>query len=890
VNRLYRALLVLAPRRLRREHAPEMDALFAERIAEARANGRASAVGAWLRAAADLLQARIHAWRAERVPLTVHIDERTTLMVGSDLRYAWRALLRQRGASMLVVLMLALGIAANVTVFSLVNGLFLRPFPFPQPDRLVFINTAAPKWNLDVVGINYPDFDRWTKDQKLFEALTTFDFNEFNLWDGASAARVRGALITRDFTRVLGLEPILGRTFTAEEDRPKGPQVVMLNTTLWRDRFGADPNIVGRTVRLDGTPRTIVGVMPSEAAFPGEVQLWVPMAGDPAQTYRSYSGSAIGRMKPGVTIAQADADLKRAHQPIWDARDKDHLVTPFARALRDTAVEDYTGAAKAVGGAVALLLIVACANVAAVMLARALARRREIGIRLALGSSRARLLRQLFIENLMLAAVGGVIGLAVGRLALAGLLELIPDQFPRWAHFDVDARVIVFSLLSVVVTVLLFGWAPALHAVSGDLRSAVTATTAGTTGAPRGRRTLRCLVGAEFAVCAVLLVCSLLLVKAFDRVRHTDPGFRADHVLLASIPLSEGARPKEEQWFAFWNEFEQRARQIPGVDAAGVTTCAPLDGCHTGNFFEAENAIPRPDGKNPVVLFRTASAGYFQAMGIRLRQGRFLADSDIAAGALKDEDVLSGKAPIVVVVNESFVRTFWGEGANAVGRRIKFGDPKAPWIPVVGVVGDVKHYGLERPMRPGLYFPINVGHRSTMTIALHTQVEPASVTSALRELLRQIDPQIPLVRPRTMETLIAQSTALRAAFSWMLAVFAGLAFVLAIGGAYGVATYLVSQRTREIGIRVALGARTADVFRNVVSSGVAVVAAGVGLGLAGSVLIAGQLGSALFGVSTHDAGVLSLVTVVLVGTALLANGLPARRAARIDPMRTLRTE
>jgi putative ABC transport system permease protein len=890
VNPLYRALLVLGPQRLRRDHARDMDELFAERLAAARANGRAAVAAAWFRAAADLLNARIQTWRATRVPLTVHIDERTTLMIGSDLRYAWRALLRQRGASALVVLMLALGIAANVTVFSLLNGLFLRPFPFPQPDRLVFINTAAPKWNLDVVGINYPDFDRWTKDQKLFEALTTFDFSAFNLSDGAGASRVRGAFITRDFTKVLGIEPILGRTFTADEDRPKGPRVVILSSTLWRDRFGADPNVVGRSVRLDGTPRTIVGVMPAEAAFPDEVQIWVPMAGDPAQTGKSYSGAAIGRMKPGVTIAQADADLKRAHQPIWDAGDKDHIVTPFARPLRDTAVEDYTGAAKAVGGAVALLLIVACANVAAVMLARALARRREIGIRLALGSSRGRLLRQLFIENLMLAAAGGAIGLAVGRLALSGLLQLIPDQFPRWAHFDVDGRVIAFSLFSVVVTVLLFGWAPALHAVSGDLRSAVSTTTAGTTGAPRGRRTLRSLVGAEFAVCAVLLVCSLLLVKAFDRVRRTDPGFRADHVLLASIPLSEGARPKEEQWFAFWNEFEQRARQIPGVDAAGVITCAPLDGCHTGNFFEAENAIPRPDGKNPVVLFRTASAGYFQAMGIRLREGRFLADSDIATGPLKDEDILGGKVPMVVVVNDSFVRTFWGEGANGVGRRIKVGAPKAPWMTVVGVAADVKHYGLERPMRPGLYFPISVGPSSTMTIALHTQVEPASVTPALRELLRQIDPEVPLVRPRTMETLIARSTARRAAFSWMLAVFAGLAFVLAIGGAYGVATYLVTQRTREIGIRVALGARTRDVFRSVVGSGLAVVACGVALGLAGSVIVAGQLGDALFGVSTHDAAVLSLVTVVLVGTALFANGLPARRAARIDPMRTLRTE
>jgi putative ABC transport system permease protein len=888
VNGLYRALLALAPPRLRRDHAADMEALFTERLAAARTNGRAAAAGVWLRAAADLLHARAQSWRAERVPLTVYIDERTTIMVGSDLRYAWRALLRQRSASVLVVFMLALGIAANVAVFTLVNGLFLRPFPFPHPDRLAYINTAAPKWNLDVVGINYPDFDRWTKDQKLFDALMTYQGGAFTLSDGAGAVRVRGEYITREFTKVLGVEPILGRTFTAEEDRPKGPPVTILSAALWRDRFGGDRNIVGRAVRIDGAARTVVGVMPPEAAFPGDVQLWVPMAGDPAQAGESYGGDAIGRMKPGVTIEQADADLKRVHQPIWDASDKDHVVTPFVKPLHETFVADYRSAAKTITGAVALLLLVACANVAAMMLARALARRREMGIRLALGSSRMRLLRQLLIENLLLAAAGSAIGLVAGRAAVGALITLIPDQFPRWAVFAIDVRVVAFAVLSVLMTVVLFGWAPALHAVGGDLRSAVGSTTNGTTGAPRGRRTLWFLVAGEFALSAVLLVCSLLLVKAFDRVRHTDPGFRSDHILLTTIPLSEETRPKADQWLGFWNDLEPRARQLPGVDAAGVITCAPLDGCHLGNFFIAENALPRPDGKNPVVLTRMATAGYFQAMGLRLREGRFLADGDIASRALTRDDITNGRVPLVIVVNESFVRTFWGEHANGVGRRVKFN--WTPWMTVVGVVADVKHYGLERPMRPGVYLPNNFNPQSTMTLALHTKVEPSSVTASLRELVHQIDPEIPLVRPRTMETLIEQSTALRAAFSWMLAVFASLAFVLAIGGAYGVATYLVTQRTREIGIRVALGARTADVFRSVVSSGVAVVAGGVALGLAGSVLVARQLGTALFGVSTHDASVLVPVTVVLVGTALLANGLPARRAARIDPMKSLRTD
>jgi predicted permease len=879
VNAVYRALLRLAPRSLREPHGAGMEELFSDHLAAARARGSLAVLAVWLRAIVDLAGARLAPRRRAYVPLTVFIDERTAFMAGSDIRSAWRALLRQRSATLLVVFMLALGIAANVAVFTLVDGLFLRPFPLPNPDRLVYINTEAPKWNLDIVGINYPDFDRWRMDQKLFEAITTYRPEAFNLSDDSGAVRLSGQAITYDYPKVLGLTPILGRSFTPEEDRPKGPPVVMLSAALWKSRFGADPNIVGRAIRLNGVSRTVVGVMPAEAAFPDDAQLFIPLAGDPAQPYESYDGDGMGRLKPGVTVEAAQADLRRAHQPIWDAHDKDHTVTPFVKPLRAVFVRNYRSAAKTVSVAVALLLLIACANVAAVMLARALARRREMGIRLALGSGRMRLLRQLMIENLILAAAGGLLGVVAGRWALSALTAFVPDQFPRWAVFHVDLRVVVFAVGLVAVTVVLFGWAPALHAIGGDLRSAVSASTNGTTAAPRGRRTLWFLVAGEFALAAVLLVCGTLLVKAFDRVRHVDPGFRSTGVLVATIPLSEGSRPKPEQQREFWSEVEQRASEIPGVDAAGVITCAPLQGCHTGDFYTVEGARPRPDGKDPVVLYRTASAGYFRAMGIRLKGGRFLEDADSRTGA----------AP-VVVVNDTFVRTFWGEGASGVGRRIKFRGSKQPWITIAGVAADVKHYGLEQPVRPGVYFPIGTDPRLVMTMVVHTAGEPESLTPALRDVLRRMDPEIPLFRVHTMEQSIQQSLALRVAFSWMLAVFASLAFVLAIGGAYGVAAYLVTQRTREIGIRVALGARTADIFRGVVAGGLGVVLTGVGVGLAGSVGVARLLGDVLFGVSTHDAAVLSFVTAVLVATALVANGIPARRAARIDPMRSLRVD
>ena len=754
--RLYRWLLHLAPRHLREAHGDEMEEMFLEALGASRARGLSAVCATWTSAVADLVIAR------KRARLNLPTHEKGTTM-GSDIRYALRALRRQRGATLLVVTMLTLGIAANVAVFALVNGLFLRPFPFPHPERLVYINTAAPKWNLDVVGINYPDFEQWRKGQRLFEAIATYESSPFNLAENGNPERVPGAAITYDFLRVLGVNPILGRSFTPEEDRPNGPPVVLLSASLWKSRFGSDPNVIGRTLRINGRSRTIVGVLPADASFPEDALLWVPFAGDPNQKYQSYSGDGIGRLKPGVTVEAADADLKRAHQPIWDAQDKDHVVTPFVRSLRDTFVHDYRTAVSTISGAVAVLLLIACANVAAIMLARALARRRELGIRLALGSSRLRLLRQLLIENVVLASIGGVLGVIAGRWTLTLLLSLLPDQFPRWAVFAVDARVVLFSVALVGLTTLLFGWAPALHAVRGDLRSAIHETTRGTTDSPRAKRTLSVLVAGEFALAALLLVCGALLVKAFDRVRHVDPGFRPDHVLTAVVPLSQGTRPKPEQWTAFWTELETRVAAAPGVDAEGLITCLPLVGCHTGNFFDVERAVPRPDGKNPVVLWREASAGYAAAMGLRLREGRFLQPSDLVRNAQP-----------VVVVNEMFVRTFWGDGATGVGRRFRYRGDNQPWMTIVGVTEDVKHYGLERPMRPAVYIPMTNDPQPALMLAVHSTRDPALVAASLRDVVRQIDPEIPLYRVRTMDEWMRRSMAPRAALAWMLAVFAGL--------------------------------------------------------------------------------------------------------------------
>ncbi len=877
--RAYRMLLRLAPRALREAHADEMEALFLERWSESR--GARAAV--WASAFTDLAVARarglVQARQHGRGQAT-----RTggTDMLGHDLRFALRSLLRQRLAGALVVAMLALGLAANVAVFGLINGLFLRPLPFPDPERLVYVNERAPRWNLDVVGINYPDLDQWRRGQKLFEAIAYYDTASFNASDGTNALRLEGAQTTYDFAAVLGVKPVLGRFFTAEEDRPKGPQVVVLTYGLWQDRFGGDPDVLGKALRLDGVARTVVGVMPRGVDFPGGVRCYVPLANEVDGGGQSYSGHGIGRLKPGVTAAQGEADLLRAHQAIFDTRDKERIVSPYAVQLREELARDFRTSARALAGAVGLLLVVACANVASLMLARALARRREIAIRVAVGASGGRLLVQLLVENLLFALAGGGLGLALGWAALRALVRAIPDEVPSWAVFGLDARVVAFAFAATALTLVLFGWAPALHALRGDLRQAMSTAASGSTASPRGRRTLRLLVGAEFALAALLLVCGGLLLQAYTRVRQIDPGFEPRGVLTFGLYLPAASYPDEAKRLAFWNRLIERLQSQPGVASASAITCAPL-GCHWGNFFQAEGAPPRgKDDKNPVVLQRYATVDYFKTMGVRLRDGRLFEPADFGPG---------GEAR-VAIVNEAFVREFLPGEAHPAGRRFRRASSSEtpPWIEILGVVGDVKHYGLERPMRPGVYFPLSARPVDALTVALKTEGDPESLVAGARAAVRELDSDLALYQVRSMEEALRRSMTARATYSWLLAVFALLALLLALGGTYGVTGYLVSQRTREMGIRVALGARAADIRRSVLKGSLGVVAVGMLLGAVLSVAAASQISSLLFGVSPHDPVAIGGAVVVLGLTALAARWLPAARASRVDPMATLRSE
>jgi predicted permease len=878
----YRLLLRLAPRHLRAKHAAGMEALFRQRLDEARTRGRGAATLVWLHAVRDLLTAYPFEWRRRwrqrgRVGVPA---ERRSHMLGSDLRYAWRALSHQKFGSAIVVSMLALGIGANVAVFSLINGLFLKPLPFPEADRLVYINETAPRWNLETTGITYADFAQWQKAQQAFEAIATLNRRSFNVATEGDADRMDGASVSADFAKVLGIEPVIGRMFTGEEDRPNGPNLALIGTALWHERFGGRHDVLGQTIRLNSRQFTIIGVLPPSAEFPGGVRLWTPQQGD-SNSVDNYSLEGVGRLRPGASLAQGASDLLRAHQPIYDTRDKEKNVSPLVRDLRQHLTGDYDTIVSTLGAAVLLLLIVACANVAAVMLARALTRRREIGIRLAVGASRARLLRQLLVENLILSAVGAILGLVVGIWAIQLLIEALPNEAPRWASFALDARTVIFTLVACIVTALLFGWAPALHAMNPDLRGAVAADTAGSTPAIRGRRTLRALVVAEFALASLMFVCGGLLVRAYDRVRHVDPGFDPNGVLTFTLSLPGVTYANNPARLGFFERLESRLRELPSVTNAGTISCAPISNCHWGVFYHAEGAPPRgPNDANPVILNRMASAGYFKTMGIRLKRGRLFTEHDGREGADKAS---------VIVVNDMFARTLWPDGKDPIGQRVR-GGPIAPWLTVVGVVEDVKHYGLDRPMRPGVYVPLPRIPLSTMSFAIKTMGDPAALMPTVRAIVREMDAELPIYSARTMIDRLTLSLTLRAAYSWMLAVFAAVALLLALGGSYGVTSYLVSQRTRELGIRVALGARRGDISRAVLKGSVASIALGVAVGIGGAIGAGRFLSSLLFGVPPYDGLILTVAAAALFTAGLLANWLPARRAARVDPMVSLRAD
>jgi putative ABC transport system permease protein len=803
-----------------------------------------------------------------------------------DLRLAVRNIRTRPVFSLLVIGMLALGIGGNAAIFSIFNGMFLRPLPFRKSSQLVDLDETAPKWNLKYVGVSNADFYAWRKQNSTFDAMAFFQRPDFNLSGFGPAQRIHGAGVTVDMLKVLGLKPALGRNFSAQEDRPHGPKVVLLGHDLWQRLFQGSRDVLGQIVRLSGEPYTVIGVLPREAVFPDQVNLWVPLAADPNESTGWYL-SGIGRLKHGISIEQARADLLRVHRT---APLKENTITlPVVSPLRDRYLGEFRVASHALLGAVGIVLLIACVNVAALMMVRASERVREIAIRTAIGASRGRIIRQLLTEKLALATLGGVAGVALGYFFLRGLLALMPaDQMPRWLSFGMDLRFAVFCVLITGAAAIVFGLLPALQASRAQTGSCLQETGTRTSLSRGSRRTLSGLVVCEIGLALVLLISAALLIQAFRKVLHVDPGFRPENVVTFSIELPNVSYAKPEQKLTFFRSLVEQLRNIPGVQSVGAASAPPLGG-HWGNFFQAEGTPPLgPRDENPVVLQVVAAPGYFDAIGMTLLAGRAFDENDNILRVGPD-GFTPIPGPLVVIVSETFARRYWPVH-NAVGKRIRHTGKDAPWITVIGVIKDEKHYGLDQEMRPAVYFPYGEAPFPAMSIVLRGSNDPQLLAGPARDVLRRLDPSIPIYDMRSMTQRLNESMWARRAYSWLLSAFAMVALTLAAAGIYGVISYAVSRRTHEIGIRMALGARPDQVLRSVLGSGMTLVAAGVATGLAATLLAARLLETLLFGVSPRDPIIYAAMILGVACVSLIANFVPARRAAAVDPMRALRTE
>lgn len=827
----------------------------------------------------DALAARLRKTRQPMAsePMTMGSARRGSLMesLWHDWRVAFRMMRKRPGFTLAVAGMLALGVAGNAAIFSIFNGLFLRPLPFANPGQLVDLDETAPKWNLERVGISNQDYNDWQQGNKTFDGMAFFGNGGANLTTGDGATqRIKIGEVTKDLLSVLRLRPLIGRDIRPEEDRPEGNRVILLGYDLWQRLFQGDRGILGHVIKLSERPYTVIGVLPREAMLPPEVDAWIPLAADVTKPSGFYL-AGVGRLKTGVSVQQARSDLLRVHRN--QARNSDHVTSPIVGPLRDRYLGDYKMVTRILLGTVAVVLLIACVNIAGLMLVRGESRSREIAIRTAVGASRGRVARQLLTESFAIAAAGGVMGAALGKVFLEGLASLMPDDLPKWVRFDLDGRFVLFTVAVTGLAALLFGMAPVLQAATLDTRNWLQEAARSTFS--RGKRaTLSALVVCEIGLALVLLASSGLLLQAFRKVMTEDPGFRADNVLTFSLRLPPAKYGKPEEQLAFHNSLLDRLRTLPGAASVSAASIVPLDG-HSGYFFAVEGGKQfREEDPSPVVLHVTAMPNYLKTMGMSLKAGREFEDRDNLPAALK-----------VAIVNETFAEHFWGF-PNVVGKRIRYrGNGKPDWFEVVGVVRDMRHYGLDREVRPQVFVTYKMTPAG-LTYAIRGSVDVHAMAGPAREEIRKIDGNLPMYNIRTMSERLARSLWIRRAYSWLFAAFAAVAVLLAVAGIYGVISFSVSQRTREIGIRMALGARPGQVMRGVLAQGMLLVAGGIVLGLAASQLTGSLLRTMLFGVSTRDLMTYGAVVLGVALVGLAANYLPARRAAGVEPVQALRAE
>jgi len=800
-----------------------------------------------------------------------------------DLRYALRSLLRQPGFTAAVAITLALGIGANTAIFSVVNGVLLRPLPYPQPEQLMTVWTRFSSGQRETASM--PDFTDWKAQSASFARMSAYANSNDNLAAvGGEPERVPSARVVADFFSTLGVSPAVGRWFVPDEFVFGSHRVVVLSHGLWERRFGADPAIVGQSITLNARPYTVVGVAPASMRLPARAQLWAPYAVDPASPPASRRGdflSVVGRLEPGVTPARAQADLDAigrrlaAEYPATNTGVGIDVVS-----LHDQLVGTIRPALLVFTAAVALVLLIACANVANLLLARATAREREMAVRAALGAGRRRLVRQLLTESLMLAAAGAVLGLLLAWWGVQGLKAAAPPTLPRLDEIRLDPAALGFTALAAVVTGVLFGLAPALRGSAFALHATLSAGGRAGIGGGRGERLRGVLVMTQVALALVLLVGSGLLVRTFSRLQQVDLGFDSGRVLTAQIVLPTVKYDGAQRQLAFFESLRERLSATPGVQTVGFSTNVPLAGGYNYiSFVIAGRPAPRPGENTPDAVPTTATAEYFSALRIPLLAGRMFGPQD------------GRDAPRVTIVNRELVQKHFG-GRNPVGERITFGNPadSTSWLTIVGVVGSTRLEGVGLESYPQAFTSLAQDPVPYLYVVARTTGDPLAFAPALRRELAALDPAQPIANVQSMDQRAAGSVAQSRLNSVIITLFACVALALASVGIYAVISYAVAQRTREIGIRMALGAARADVLRLIVRDGMTPAASGVVLGALGALGLTRLMRSLLYGVSATDPLVFGPVAALLVLVALGACYAPARRAARVDPNVALRTE